>query len=294
MKNILIFVSFLLICLKRTIISISVRYSFNLWINSIFPSIFPLMILSDLILSTDFIRYIANSIGRIFSKLFKVNKYASYVFLMSMITGCPSNAKYIKDLYDNKVIYAEEIVKILSMSLLYNPLLIISITPYLRINEQLFLIGINILINLIIGFINRNFNVSYSNNDLKMRKFNLVNSISNGINSLMLILGVIITFNIINSLLFFKHPLITGILEITNGIILINNSYLLYKYKFIFTGILLSLGGFSILMQIKSIFKDTLIDYSLFYKSRIIHLLLMIIMCYIYYFISKPILDPLV
>ena len=45
-------------------------------------------------------------------------------------------------------------------------------------------------------------------------------------------------------------------------------------YKLIFTVIMMSFGGLSILMQIKSILKDANLDYSLYYKSRIIHLVL--------------------
>ena len=280
-KNIIIIFILILLFLKRPFIISSTIESFEIWKSSIFPSIFPIMIISDFIISTNLITIISNILGPIFKKIFKVSKYASYVFIMSMISGTPSNAKYINDLYLNKVIDKEEVIKILSMTLLYNPLLIITITPYLNFNDRIYLIISNICANIIIGTFNRNVKTKDCNIRLDKKNFNLVNSISNGINTLLLILGALITFNILNNILPIKHPLITGALEITNGFILINHSFLLYKYKFIFTAILLSFGGLSIITQIKSIFKDTNLDYSLFYKSRVIHLLLMILFSYL-------------
>ena len=116
------------------------------------------------------------------------------------------------------------------------------------------------------------------------KKFNLVNSIANTLNTLISIFGIVTFFNIINNLLPIKHPLITGIFEITNGLNLINKTNITYKYKLIYTAILMSFSGLSIITQIKSIFnKENTLNFSLFYKSRIIHLILFIILIYILY-----------
>ena len=280
-KNIIIIVILVLIFIKRPEVISSIVNGTNLWQTSILPSIFPIMIISDFILSTNLINIISNLIGPIFTKFFKISKYSAYVFIMSIFSGCPTNAKYINDLYQNNVIDKEEVVKTLSMSLLYNPILILTITSFLDYKDSIYLIICNILSNIIIGIINRNYKCNISNKDIIPKDFSLVNSISNSINVLLLILGSIITFSALNSLLPINHPLLSGILEITNGINIINTSNGLYKYKLIFTGILMGFGGFSILTQIKSIFKDTSIDYSLYYKSRIIHIILMLGFCYI-------------
>ena len=280
-KNISIITIIILIFIKRPFVINSIIIGTNLWQKSILPSIFPIMIISDYLLSTNLINIISNLLGPIFIKLFKLSKYSSYVFIMSLFSGCPTNAKYIKDLLDNQVITIKEAEKILSMSLLYNPVLILTITSYLKPIDSLYLIITNILSNLIIGLLNRNYEFIPLNKKIVPKKFNLINSISNSINVLLLILGSIITFITINTILPINHPLLSGSLEITNGINMINNFNIIYKYKFIFTGILLSFGGLSILTQIKSIFKDTPLDYSLYYKSRIIHLILMICLCYL-------------
>ena len=276
-KSLIIITLFILIYLKKEIVVISVINSIDLFNKAIFPSIFPIMIISDLILSTNIINYISNTIGIIFSKVFKLSKYSSYVFVMSMISGTPSCAKYLKDLLDNNCITKKEAQKILPMVILYNPLLIISLTSYLSFYHSCLVIIVNIIINLVIGLINRNYKIEIKDNKLIPKKFNLVESINNALSALISIFGIITTFNILNNLLPIKHPLITGILEITNGLNLVNVTSTSYQNKLLYTGILLSFSGLSIITQIKSIFKKDTLDYSLFYKSRIMHLLITII-----------------
>jgi len=277
LKNVSIIILFILVMVKRPIIITSIVEAINIWITTIFPALFPFLILSDLIISSNLINYITDILGPIFNKLFKLSKYSSYAFFMSMISGTPSNAKYIKDLLDNKLIGVKEASKILSMSLLYNPILILTITVYLERRDAYLIILLNIIINLIIGLLNRKELIEeYNYIKLIPKDFNLISSISKTIDTLLLVLGSLVLFIALSSLIPLEHPLIDGIFEITNGIKEINNNFS-YDMKLLFTGILLSFGGLSIQTQIKSILKEYLIDYSLFYKSRIIHLILFII-----------------
>ena len=108
---------------------------------------------------------------------------------------------------------------------------------------------------------------------MKPVKFNLINSLQKAVSILILILAVIAFFAGVGALLPFEYPLLIGIFEIINGLQLIQHLDD-YSLKLIFTGILLSFGSLSIQTQIKSILKDYDLDYSLFYQSRIIHLIL--------------------
>lgn len=286
MKNIFkIFITLLLLYLiyyKRTIIVTSVLSSINLFNNSIFPSIFPIMIISDYILSTNIINILTNTLGLIFSKIFNLSKISIYPFIMSIISGTPSNSKYIKDLLNNNYITKEEAIKLLCICINYNPLLIISLTNYLKLKDSIIILILNIICNILVGLINRNYKITKKNNNYNEQNFNIINSINNTINTLINILGIITLFNIITNILPIKHPLITGILELTNGLNLINSITSTYKRKIIYTSILLSFSGLSIITQIKSILNDTL-NYSIFYKSRIIHLILILILVNIIY-----------
>lgn len=281
LKNVSIILLIILTIIKRPTITTAIIEAINIWITNIFPSLFPILIISDLIISTDLINIITNIIGPFFSKIFKVSKYSSYVFLMSLLSGCPSNAKYTKDLLDYNLISKEEAIKVLSMSLLYNPILILTITSYLKKEDSCFIIIANIIINIIIGIINRKFYCQVKHNEKMLnRNFNLISSISKSIDTLMLVLGSLALFIALSSIIPYSHPLLDGIFEITNGIkeiVFIEN----YNYQLLFTGILMSFGGFSIQTQIKSILRDYHLEYSLFYKSRIIHLALFILTLYL-------------
>ncbi|MDD4795795.1 MAG: hypothetical protein PHG03_04485 [Bacilli bacterium] len=281
LKKVSIVLLVILLIIKRPTITTAIIEGINIWITNLFPTLFPILILSDLIISTDLIKVLTSFIGPIFNKLFKVSPYAAYVFWMSALSGCPSNAKYIKDLLDHNLISKTEAVKILSMSLLYNPVLILTITSYLNKKDGYFIIIANIVINLIIGFINRGVICGINLDKILIPKdFNLVSSISKTIDTLLLVLGSLVLFISLSSLLPLNHPLLDGIFEITNGIKEIE--YIInYNHQLMMTGILLSFGGLSIQTQIKSILKDYNLEYSLFYKSRILHLFLFILIIYL-------------
>ena len=285
LKNLSIALLIILIIIKRPVLIEAIISAINIWLYSVFPAIFPFLMISDLILSSNLINIITYYLSPVFNHLFKVSGYGAYVFMMSLISGTPSNAKYVKDLLDNNLINYDEAVKILSMSLLYNPLLILAITSFLKPKDQLLVILLNILINLIIGICNRNINCNFQKRiPMIPKKFNLINSISNTINTLLLILGAIVLYASLASLLPIYHPLLVGSLEIVSGLTsieIIHN----YHHALLFTGILMAFGGLSIQTQIKSILKDYPLEYSLFYKSRIIHLILFIILIKIYFLI---------
>ena len=178
LKNVSIILLIILTIIKRPTITTAIIEAINIWITNIFPALFPILIISDLIISSNLINNIPDVIGPVFSKIFKVSKYSSYVFIMSLLSGCPSNAKYTKDLLDFNLITKEEAIKILSMSLLYNPILILTITGYLNKNDTWFIILTNTLINLIIGLINRRYYCQIKDEKMLSRNFNLINSIS--------------------------------------------------------------------------------------------------------------------
>lgn len=283
LKNTLFLLFLTLVIINRPKVTYAILEGIKLWKNSVFPSIFPLMILSDFALSTSIINVISNTIGKPFSKIFKLSKQSSYVFLLSALSGSPTNAKYIKDLLSHQYIEKKEAEKLLAMTYLYNPILILNITSFLPVKIGVYLIITNILINIIIGIINRNNKINYTPTiKLEPQKFSLVESINKALNVSLLILGSIITFIALISLIPLKHPLISGIFEITNGITSLKSYDFSLKYNLIFISIMLSFGGLSIITQIKSIFINDKLNYSLFYKSRIIHLILFILISLIY------------
>ena len=260
----------------------------NLWNNSLFPSIFPILIISDFILSTDLVYYINRVWGNVFRKLFKVSGYGSYVFIMSMFCGCPSNAKYVSDLLNNNIINKDEAIKILSMSLLYNPLLIIAITPYLSFSKQLLIIFGNLVCNFIIGLLNRSYKANISSYNYIKKNFNLVNSISNAINTLLLILGIVTMFLCVTTIIDnninlnnYNQSILNGFFEMTQGLKYVSILDIPLKFKSTVATMILSFGGLSVHMQVLSIISDTKIKYLPFFTSRILHASIASLLCYI-------------
>ena len=72
-KKVSIVLLIILIMFKRPIITSAIISAINIWITNIFPALFPILILSDLIISTDLINLITKIIGPIYSRVFKVS-----------------------------------------------------------------------------------------------------------------------------------------------------------------------------------------------------------------------------
>lgn len=262
MKILSILLLLLFIIRKDAIILGSVT-ALNLWTNNLFPLLFPTFILSDFLLSSGIVDVISNKFGTLFSKIFKTSKYGLYIFLIGTLCGSPTNAKNIANLYNNKLISDSEVNKLLLFSSLFNPFLIITFG------------GIRCLLifwiaNIINSFLYRNIYQSnnISLNSIKRNNFNLSNSINSNINILLSILGTVTIFScIIYSLsLNVNLKLLFSLLfELTNSINLIKVFFESNTYLYL---IAYSLGGLSIFIQIKSILKDTFINYKLLLFNR--------------------------
>ena len=278
-KKILVIMGFVLLLFNRNATMDSVYSALNIWSKSILPSLFPFFIFSDLFVSVGIADELSNKFGNLFGKIFKLSKYSFFIFIMSLISGCPSNAKNIKNMMDNGYIMKSEAEKILSFTLFYNQFLIYTITNlFLKNKDCIKLIIIIYISNLLVGLIIRGRKASINNLIYKKNiNISLVDSIKNAIYSLINILGTIIFMMILISLFKTDIPLINniinGLLEITSGIISLKDINLSYNLKQILCLIYLSFGGLSIHMQIKSILKDTL-NYKLFYLARLLVVLI--------------------
>lgn len=249
-------------------------YALNLWSKSIFPILFPTFIVSDLLLSSNIINLITDKLGVVFGKIFKTSKYALYVFLISLLSGTPTNAKNLKILYDEGLISLESITKILSFTYFFNPFFILSFTS-LRI---LLIFWIS---NLLTGLFLRNYYQERSkkvNYNIKI-PFNFSKSIANNMTIIINILGTITIFMVISYAVPFINEYVnvffTSILELSSGLYKIK-MYFDLDFMYLFA---LSFGGISILMQIKSILKDTFVDYKFIMISRLISFIIALIIC---------------
>ncbi len=302
--NIIVIISCLIILieifLNKILIFNTISYSLNIWITSIIPSLFPLFILSDILINYNITNYIPKAIKKIFIKLFNVSDNIITIFFLSILSGFPSSARNIRMMYDKKIITDKEASHALIFTHFSNPLFILgTISVFFLKNNTL---GIIILIshyipNIILGITTRKLNKPINNiynikyNNLNFSKI-MINAIKNSIDTLLTILGTLSCFLVLSSIIInrinldpYTGGILKGILEITMGLNSIANLNIPNIYKTIITSMLLSFGGLSIHMQVLSFLIDTNISYKKFFIARIYHSILSGILSYILYII---------
>ena len=272
---------FILIFIKKDIMYYTIYNTVILWFKNIVPNLLPMFIITSLIIESNLIINICNIFGKLFNKIFKCSNYGIFIYFLSLFTGSPSNAKYINDLVNNNLISNTLSDKLLLFTSNYNILLIYSLlTLYLNKSISIKIISIIIISNIIVGLIFRNINyIDLKTNYIK-RKINISKIIKDTLDTLLMILGTLIFFNIIINLLPIKNMLLknilNGFLEITTGLKGLEYLDISTNIKILLSTIYLSFGGLSIHTQIKSILPDT--NYTLFFKSRLYAVIISIIL----------------
>ena len=272
---------------NSSIINNSIFFSYELFIKNIFPSLFPMFIISYILVEIGIPEFLCSIFYKFFNKLFLVKSDASFVFFMSMLTGFPSSAKYIDMLIEKNRIDSHDASKILIFTFFSNPLFIVNTVGIMfldNINLGFIILVSHITGNILVGLLFRNYNKTNSTDVIDARKgikvlinkinttsfFSVfLNSIKDAINTMILIFGIIVTFQIIISILpcnmFFK-----GIIEMTTGLRLISIYDNLY-FKVFLSTFFISFGGLCIHTQIMNILNKKRVRYLPFLFARIIH-----------------------
>ena len=272
---------FILIFIKKDIMYYTIYNTVILWFKNIVPNLLPMFITTSLIIESNLIINICNIFGKLFNKIFKCSNYGIFIYFLSLFTGSPSNAKYINDLVNNNLISNTLSDKLLLFTSNYNILLIYSLLSlYLNKSISIKIITIIIISNIVVGLIFRNINyIDLKTNYIK-RKINISKIIKDTIDTLLMILGTLIFFNIIINLLPIKNMLLknilNGFLEITTGLKGLEYLNISTNIKILLSTVYLSFGGLSIHTQIKSILPDT--NYTLFLKSRLYAVIISVIL----------------
>ena len=296
--SILLFIVFEILTSSGSIME-TIGFSFGVWKNNIFPSLFPFFILSEILINYGFIELVGELFKPIMNKFFKLKGVSAFVFIMSLVSGFPSNAKYVKELYQKKLINEYEASKILTFTHFSNPLFILGTISILFLNNKeigILILSCHYLGNIIVGLLFRNYYISNKESQsfsLKKAIINmhnkrisnnksfgniLSNAIINGINTLLLVFGVVTVFLIITTIIDnnislpqYYQSILNGILEMTQGLKYVSLLDIPLKIKGTLSVLFISFGGISVHMQILSILSDTKIKYFPFLVARIIH-----------------------
>ena len=278
--------------------SIASSTGLNIFINNVFPSLFPFLVATEILYNSNFIHIIEKYTKNIFQKLFNVPPKSAIVIILGFISGYPIGAKLIANLKKDKYLTTAEAERLLSFTNNSSPIFIISaigISIFGNKTIGIVLLFIQILSSILVGIIFRfwKYNdkeyIDYSylslNEDTNLKVVPntveiFINSIKNEVFTTLQIGGFVIIFSVILSILkstgilnvlayllsFIGIPenyslaLIYGLFEISNGMNLIKN-IIAYNniVSLIVSSFILGFGGISILFQI----------YSLIYKEHI-------------------------
>lgn len=277
----------------------SVKFSLSIWSNNVFPSLFPFFVLSELLINYGFVEFISEMLKPFMIRIFKIDSKTAFIFIMSILSGFPSNAKYTRELYQKNLIDKYQATKILTFTHFSNPLFILGTLSLVFLNNKeagILILLIHYFTNIIIGLIFRNYyptkekstKISIKKAFIKMHNHRIennkslgiiiTNALTNTINTLLLILGVVTTFlvlttiidNIIN-LNNYNQSILNGFIEMTQGLKYISVLNIPLKFKATLSTMILSFGGLSVHMQIIGILSDTDIEYTPFLTARLLH-----------------------
>ena len=274
----------------------TVRNSLDLFLNAIFPSLFPFLIVTQLISHTFIISLISEKFGGVVSKLFNLPKIAAYPFIIGLISGYPVGAKIVSELHnDNKITTTEGNI-LLVITNNAGPLFIIgsigcSIFNNFKIGVLLFFIHLMscIISGILFGhFYNLEYRTSETTNSECLDIASLGNIISDSIKksffTLSNVCGFIILFSLIVSMIqhtrifefIFLHnklleSLFLGMLEISGGIKQISLLFCSFKSKMICASFLLGFGGISVVFQVWSTISNSNLSIKPYFIGKLLN-----------------------
>ena len=285
-QNIIIIVTislYIIFIKNSSIVNTSIIEACTLFFYKIFPSLFPMLILSQFIIEYNILNKFNIFFFKINKKFFNINIYCSILFLTSIFIGNPGNAKIAKYFYKNNKISELNIQKVLLFSHFCNPMFINVFAK----DKFILVTTCHYLSNFIIGIILKNkyvdnkiiFNREKTDNKKFLNIF--FESINSTISTLLFILGTIVSFYVFLSIININY--LSPIIEISQGMNYINNLNINLKLKTILFGGALSFGGLCIHMQIFGILSELKIKYFPYFVSRIIHSIFTMILITLFY-----------
>lgn len=275
----------------------SVTFSISIWKDNLFPSLFPFLILSYFFVSYGISDLLSEIMKPIVVNIFNLPASCGYTIVLSLFSGFPSSAKFIKDELDKENIGLDDANYLLKVCHFSSPLFVVGTigSSLLGSSKLGFLILVShYLGSFIIALIYRNKRKRQDNNKINLKntlkKINssipasrtfsdvLKNAIKQAFDVLFLLLGIITVFLIITTALTSIIPLtelqrgiLSGILEMTQGIKYVSLLDLPIIYRMLAITGFISFGGLSIHTQVLSILSDYKISYISYLIARLLH-----------------------
>ena len=267
--TILLIMTFIILIFKNyEIVLKSTLDATSIWLNRVFPYLFIMIIIQDLLINLDFASFFKNT--------------AIYIFIMSLLSGTPSGTYIISKLKEQNIITKEYANTCLIFTFFANPLFLYSILNSIFLSKltTIRLMLILYLTNLILYFIYKK-DLPSNGKSINTNEINLSSSIKTSINTTITVLGVITFYLILSNIIITEFNIIypfniffKGFLEMTQGLASLINSSI--KFKEVIAMIFISFGGFSIHTQVSCILNEANLSYKYFFKGRIIQTALVV------------------
>jgi len=283
-----------------------------LWANSVVPTLFPFFVATELLSHTNFTYYLGKLLNRFMKPIFNIRGEGCFAFIMGIISGYPIGAKIAANFRENNICTKEECERILSFTNNSGPLFIVGtvgISMFGNSTIGFLLLITHIFASITVGIIFRfwkcNAKIPINQKLYKNSKDNISlsnlggiigNSISSSINTILIIGGFVVLFSVIISILqtsqllyflancikplfdllnipeAFSTGIISGILELTNGLNIISCiPAKKLSINIIIASFLLGFGGISILLQVWSTIAKTDLSIKPYILGKLLH-----------------------
>ncbi len=241
-------------------------YGFTLWYSKMIPSLLPFMIISGILIRMNLTESFANLFHPILKKLFACSQNVSYTIIMGFLCGFPMGAKVTAELLKSNKITYNEAQFLLSFCNNIGPVYFCSfVIPLLQITNPapyLFgMYGIPFLYGIILrhSLYKHSLSETVTAPNTHIESMNLLaamdKSIHASIQSILMLCGYMILFNLINILPHFMipsfHNYISPLLEITGGLSTLQGNHVS------FCMCMLAFGGLSCIAQTHSMIQST-------------------------------------
>ncbi len=276
--------------LERTIMD-----AYSLWLHKVFPSLFIMFIISDIVVNLDLLDPFTKYFNKLFNKIFNTSSKSGEIFLLSILCGTPASTYIIIKMYKLQRISLDDANKLMAYTYFSNPLFLYNILS-LSFNKTITIkiIIIHYISNLIIGLLIRkgnNIENEYNNIEIKVNLLETIpQAIKNSINTLLIILGTISFYMIITNLIIttfnLNHlniALLKGLLEITQFLNYIPRLQYISILKEILAISFISFGGLSIHTQVLALLDDKKIKYQNFFMGRVLHSIISVLLYLVVY-----------
>ena len=272
----------------------------------VFPSLFPFMVATTLLVKSNLLSIFAKGNSRIARRLFGCSGHVFYIYLSSILGGYPLGAKLACELYAQAQISKEECIKITNMTSTSGPIFIqsvvcVSVLGTTRMFLELYLA--HILSALIAGWILQQFvypDGIKKNSGSHRRQSHAVSmtgftdrfifSVQSALKTMLMVCGLIIFFSVLTEFLsqsglldqcsrFFQYllhsqtagaALAKGALEMSNGILSLQPGIENLNDMALSALIILTFGGLCIMMQTKAILGEQKIKNKYFLIAKAI------------------------